>query len=73
MQTRRIEDFPIEELQTDRAESVADIQLCQRALGEGVETYSDGKNSVQYRLAVNERIVRIIDAELDRRSKEAGA
>jgi len=72
MPTRRIEDFPIGELEIDRAESVADIQLCQRALGEGAETYFDGKSSVQYRLAVNEHIVRIIDAELERRSKEAG-
>jgi len=68
---RRIEDFPMEELQTDRAESVADIALCRRALDEGVETYFAGKSSVRYRLAENERIVGVIDAELERRSQEA--
>ena len=72
MPTRRIEDFPIEELETDRAESVAGIQLCQQALGEDVETYFAGNFSVRHRLEQNERIVRIIDAELERRSKEAG-
>jgi len=70
---RRIEDFPIEELETDRRASLADITLCDLALIAGTETYFGGKSSTQYRLEQNKRIVRVIDAELERRSKEAGA
>lgn len=70
--SRRIEDFPLSGLQADRAESVADIALCEAALSKGIMTYDDGE-SVQKRLDTNERIIAVINAELAQRKETLDA
>ena len=61
-----ITEFPLSELEADRAASLADIRLCQTALAKNITTYRNGE-SVQQRLDTNQRIVEIIDAEIKRR------
>lgn len=58
---------PDAELLIDRAESIADIQVCELALLHGIQTYSGG--SVAERLEGNRKIVEKIDVELARRAK----
>ena len=64
---QQIEDFPLEELLSDKEETLADIIICKRALANGIETYFNGTENVRYRLAQNERILKVINAELRRR------
>ena len=62
-----IKSLPMAELLTDRAESVADMDACARALTAGIVSYGRGE-SVQERLRINKEIVAKIDAELKRRT-----
>ena len=61
-----ITKLPLQELLNDREASLADIQICERALALGIEAYGTGK-STEDRLIVNQGIVATIDAELQRR------
>lgn len=65
-----ITKIPHTELMEDKHTSLADIDVCRAALGMGVTTYGNGKNT-QRRLEVNQDIVKKIDAELARRKAEA--
>lgn len=49
----------------DLAESIKDIEVCQRALNLGLTEYSGGK--VEDRLAGNQKIIQKIKTELARR------
>lgn len=61
-----ITTLPISELLDDRQASLTDIKYCELALLHGVKTY--GKDaSVQHRLDVNRKVVKMIDDELTRR------
>jgi hypothetical protein len=63
-----IETIPTFELKEDLAESIGDIELCERAIKAGVTTY--GKNeSVQNRLDANKRIKQKIETELKKRGE----
>lgn len=64
-----ITTIPIEELYTDRQDSVRDIHLCTAAVMVGIETYGD-KCSVQERLNTSKAIVARIDEELARRKEK---
>ncbi len=66
-----ITKIPTKELIDDRLESMNDIKVCRLALLHGNESYSGG--SVRDRLAGNQMIITVIDAELDRRSLLSGA
>ena len=57
-----------EELLKDKQESLADIEICRKALSllPPIETYSGG--SVQDRLEINQRIVEKIEKELTQRN-----
>jgi len=57
-----------ENLRKDLHESITDIRICKMALRMGVTTYSGG--SVASRLAINEKIVDTITAELKIRGEE---
>jgi hypothetical protein len=57
----------LEQLLTDRAESEADIRTCHFALACGVTHHKDGL-PVQERIDGNQRIIAVIDAELERRT-----
>lgn len=61
-----IEAIPEEELRKDLQDSYDDIALCKMALFLGVVDYSSG--GVQDRLIGNQRIVKVILAELSRRN-----
>ncbi len=61
-----IEKFTTEELLKDKAESLKDIDICQRGLEIGLNTYSGGEK-VKDRLKINQKIVEKIDKELERR------
>ncbi len=65
-----ITEIPHTELMKDKHESIADIDVCQLALAQGVTTYGKGR-SVRERLKVNQGIVAKIDTELARRKAEA--
>jgi len=64
-----ITTIPTQELLDDKAESLADIEVCELALLHNIVSYSRG--SVQYRLDTNRDIVAVIDAELARRAFDA--
>lgn len=57
--------FTTEELLADREASVQDISVCRLALAVGVTEYSGGL--VQERIAVNERVIAVIDRILAER------
>ena len=61
-----IKTITTEKLLEDRRESVEDVGNCRLALDVGVKEYSGG--SVKARLETNERIIKRIDAEIQRRS-----
>ena len=61
--------IPIGELQSDRADTMTDIENCQWAIRQGIKTYDNGK-SIQVRLADNLQILSVINAELARRRSE---
>ncbi|HPB63525.1 MAG TPA: hypothetical protein PLD15_06170 [Mesotoga sp.] len=61
-----VAEIPLEELYTDRLESLADIGRLQVALGMGLQVDQQG-NPYQTRLDTNVRIVRMIELELVRR------
>lgn len=61
-----ISEIPTDELKSDLADTEIDIQVCELALIQGVETYGTGK-SVTYRLNTNQMIRDQIKAELARR------
>ncbi len=65
-----INEIPTSELEKDLSESIKDIEDCKMALGFGVNQYSGG--SVIDRLETNKKIVKIINAELEKRVKEKG-
>ena len=65
-----IATIPDEELIEDRNASLADIEICRRALLSGVPTYGNGQ-STQRRLDVNAVIVARLDAEMQRREQAA--
>jgi len=61
-----ITKIPQSELESDLADTVKDILVCQAALKVGIDTYGKG-DSTQHRLDVNLRIERMITNELNRR------
>lgn len=61
----RLASIPTPELIADRDDSESDAANCRLALRVGVTEYSDG--SVAERLASNERFIRVINWELQRR------
>ena len=63
-----IEKIPKQELLKDREESLADIEVCKKALLIGVTNYSGG--STQERLDINKQILEKIDVEILRRCSE---
>ena len=62
-----LREIPPAELKADYSKSVAEIQICEIALNQGVNHYS-GDKSVAYRLKTNQQIAAKIRAELDRRA-----
>ena len=62
-----IASITTEQLLDDRAASEMDIQMCDIALLHQIEYYGDG-SSVAKRRKINEKIIGIIDAELERRN-----
>lgn len=64
----RLQSIPIEELLADRFESQVDADNCRTALAVGVTVYSGG--AVAERLAANERFIRVINFELERRGAQ---
>jgi hypothetical protein len=65
-----IRTAPIEELLKDKRECEEDIALCQKAIQHGI--VSRREVGVQSRINANKTIVAMIEAELARRSREAG-
>lgn len=61
-----IDCIPVSELMEDLRESVTDIDICQVALAVGITHHRDGM-PVQDRIEGNDRIIKIITAELQRR------
>jgi len=62
--------IPLDELFSDRSESVRDVKYCEYALLQGVTRYggpNHDADSVQDRLDGNLRIIAAIDTELARR------
>jgi hypothetical protein len=62
-----VKDILLSELFQDRAETIADIAICKRALAYGVVKHRDGY-PVEDRLNVNGEILIAIDRELSRRA-----
>lgn len=60
-----ISEIPIEELEQDKAEAMADAKFCGIALSYDVETVNG--QSVTERLLANMEVVKVIDAEIERR------
>jgi hypothetical protein len=58
--------IPTDEMLDDRAETLGDIAICKMAIAMHIVRYGDDE-SVYDRLACNERILALIDAELERR------
>lgn len=62
-----ITKLPLEELETDRQDSIDDIENCRKSLQLGIIDYSGG--CVACRMRRNREFIVIIDAELKRRSE----
>lgn len=58
--------IPDEELERDRKDSIADIDICRAALSIGYHTHRDGL-PVQERIDGNQKIIAKIEAERARR------
>lgn len=64
--TMTINDIPTTELLTDYADAWNDLGWCRLALALEIETYGDGE-SVKDRIAVNQMVIQVTAAELERR------
>lgn len=61
-----IHTIPLPELLIDKAESEADMVICDKCLALGITHHKDGY-SVAERIASNQKIIAAIDAEIERR------
>lgn len=63
--------FTTDELMEDLYGCIADVKLCDIAIGHGIFSYSDGE-SVEERKEKNQKIIVIIKNELERRGVQLG-
>lgn len=66
-----MEEFTSDELEEDRRASYNDIKCCRIALLVGVTRYSGG--TIQSRIDTNQRIIEVIEKELNRRNSQSSA
>lgn len=63
-----ITTIPTSELISDLADSLNDIYVCKTALALNVTSYGADGDSVQHRLDANKYFVKVITAELEKRT-----